>query len=356
MGIKNLNSIIEKYSKNGKTRVHLSNFSNLKIAIDTNIYLYKYLYGKNNHIDGIFFMVNKFKKFNIIPIFIFDGKPPVEKTETIKYRKLIKERLKDKISELQDEINEHVIINSVEKIDELQEEIDNIEKKIIYVNNDVITKTKQLFDYMGIAYIDADCEAEHYASKLCQMGIVDAVMSEDTDTLACGSIQVIRKFSNRDDFVDLYDLNLILCDLNLTYKSFVDICILLGNDYVSRPRGFNHNDIYALISRYRSIERIIDEGLLSVNANSYLDIRKIINLETIEVDKENISNEFVKKKNLNMLKSFLKENSDIEEKIYLHRINMIFFNNYYLVNNKYNRCLVRVNKKIENFVNYNEIA
>ena len=43
MGIKNLNSLIEKYASSGKSRQHLSNFNDKVLAIDTNVYLYKYL-------------------------------------------------------------------------------------------------------------------------------------------------------------------------------------------------------------------------------------------------------------------------------------------------------------------------
>ena len=45
MGIKNLNTIIENHTKNGKVKRHLSYFANKTFAIDTNVYLYKYLYG-----------------------------------------------------------------------------------------------------------------------------------------------------------------------------------------------------------------------------------------------------------------------------------------------------------------------
>ena len=83
MGIKNLNTLIESNSQNGINKRHLSSFSGKVLAIDTNVYLYKYLYGKSNHIDGMFFMINKFKKFGITPIFILDGKPPDEKIDTI---------------------------------------------------------------------------------------------------------------------------------------------------------------------------------------------------------------------------------------------------------------------------------
>ena len=63
MGIKNLNTFIYIYSKNGKTTKHLSEFSGKTFAIDTNVYLYKFLYGKSNHIDGIFFTAYRRAEF-----------------------------------------------------------------------------------------------------------------------------------------------------------------------------------------------------------------------------------------------------------------------------------------------------
>ena len=214
MGIKNLNTLIETYSKNGKTTKHLSEFSGKTLAIDTNVYLYKFLYGKSNHIDGIFFMVNKFKKFNILPIFVFDGKPPNEKKETIQNRKLIKIRMHDRINQLKLKLDD--VENDAERI-ELQDEIYNIEKKIIYVNKVVIDKAKELFDLMGIIYIDADCEAEHYCSKLCNLELVHGVVSEDMDTIACGSSLVIRNFTNKDDYIEAYYIDEILYDFELNY-------------------------------------------------------------------------------------------------------------------------------------------
>ena len=79
MGIKNLNSIITKYAQQAISKNSLNKYSHNKVAIDAYIYLYKYSYGGNNVIDGIFFQINKFKKYNIEPIYIFDGKPPLEK-------------------------------------------------------------------------------------------------------------------------------------------------------------------------------------------------------------------------------------------------------------------------------------
>ena len=133
----------------------------------------------------------------------------------------------------------------------------------MYVNKTVIDKTKVLFDLMGITYVNADCEAEHYCSKLCRLDLVDGVVSEDMDTIACGSKLVIRNFTNKDDYVDCYNLDNILYDLELNYKSFVDLCILLGNDYNHRPRNLTPDDIYELVKDNKSIENLLGKSLIS---------------------------------------------------------------------------------------------
>lgn len=322
MGIKNLNTLIESNSLNGINKRHLSSFSGKILAIDTNVYLYKYLYGKSNHIDGMFFMINKFKKFNITPIFILDGKPPDEKTDTIKNRRLIKDKLEEKLSLLKIEIK---ALETDMEIQEIQKEIDVIEKKIIYVNRNVIDKTKTLFDLMGVVYIEADCEAEHYCSKLCNLDIVDGVVSEDMDTIACGSKLVIRNFTNRDDNVESYYLQDILYDLNLTYKSFIDLCILLGNDYNHRPRGLSPHDVYNIIKEYGSIENMLKNEILTNWNCNFKRIRSIIALDDIFIDRDELTNQFNKKPNITMLKTFLRTSSTIDEKTYLHRINLIYF-------------------------------
>ena len=317
MGIKNLNTLIEKYSPINRKK-HLSYFRNKTFAIDTNVYLYKYLYGKSNHIDGMFFMINKFKKFNINPIFVFDGKPPEEKKNTIEHRKLLKNKLQERLMNLKAKLT---LINIDDDYSKLENEIKNIEKKIIYVNKSVIDKTKLLFNLMGITYIEANSEAEHYCSKLCKLNLVDGVVSEDMDTVACGSKLVLRNFTNRDDFVEAYYLNDILYDLELNYDEFVDLCILLGNDYNYRPRGFNPDKILKLILKYRNIENILKKKeILNWNCN-YEKIRKIIKLNSININKINNKNMNI---SIDKIKDFLKKNSNIDEKTYIHRINLIY--------------------------------
>jgi flap endonuclease-1 len=325
MGVKNLNSLIEKYSPNGKSRQHLSIFNGMTFAVDTNVYLYKYLYGKSNHIDGMFFMVNKFKKFGITPIFIFDGKPPTEKMNTIIQRREAKNKLNERILDLKAQIN-----NEYEQED-IKEEISNIEKRIVFVNVDIIQTTKELFDHMGISYIDASTEAEQYCAKLTHMGLVSGVVSEDMDTIACGTKMVIRNFSNRDDMVDVYYLDNILTEMNLSYDSFIDMCILLGNDYMQRPKGYTPNEIYMDILNYHSIESVLNNRDIKLNNNVYR-LRELYLIKNIEIDESFIYDQKNKKRNIDNLLTYMKSNSNIDEQTIKHRINKMYFNTHSIYN------------------------
>ena len=269
-------------------------------------------------------MINKLKKFNITPIFIFDGKPPEEKNSKIIERKYIKTKLQKRLQELKMNLDDDSLENEI--VTDIHDKISNIEKRILYVDKDIIEKTMKLFDLMGIAYICADCEAEHYCSKLSMLNLVDGVISEDTDTLACGSKLIIRQFSNKDDNVYCCNLDDILYDLNISYSAFVDLCILLGNDYNNRPKGLTIDNAYSLIKKHGNIEKLLKLNLVNINFD-YKAIRNILNLKDIEPNFIKLACQLSKKSDILALEDFLKDNSTIEEKTFKHRINLIFNKN-----------------------------
>ena len=160
------------------------------------------------------------------------------------------------------------------------------------------------------------------------MNIVDGVISEDTDTIACGSKLVLREFSNRDDTVIVYDINNILYDLNLNQNSFVDLCILLGNDYNNRVKGFIVDKIYELVLKFKSIENILNNNIIKYLNFDYKSIRKIFNLENIKPNIIKISSQIYNKK-FKLLETikFLEEKSSIDSKTFKHRLHLIYNSN-----------------------------
>ena len=89
MGIRNLNKYLLQNCYHSIKDIHLSELKNKKISIDVSIYLYHFE-RNGNLMNGIYNMLNIFKFYNIIPVFIFDGKPPDEKKYILQERKQIK--------------------------------------------------------------------------------------------------------------------------------------------------------------------------------------------------------------------------------------------------------------------------
>ena len=91
MGIKNLNSLLQRQCGFAINTRKLDSYRGMKLGIDLSIFLYKYLYNNDDHIEGLTRLILRLLKNQITPIFIFDGKPPKEKDETLMERKVKKE-------------------------------------------------------------------------------------------------------------------------------------------------------------------------------------------------------------------------------------------------------------------------
>ena len=85
MGIKYLNNFLRTKCEDSIKSISISELSGKKIAIDISIYMYKYE-SNNTLIENMYLMLAIFRQYNIIPIFIFDGKPPTEKKALLKKR------------------------------------------------------------------------------------------------------------------------------------------------------------------------------------------------------------------------------------------------------------------------------
>ena len=60
--------------------------SGKKIAVDISIYMYKFSYN-DTLLENMYLMLSIFKHYNVVPIFVFDGKPPTAKKELLIKRK-----------------------------------------------------------------------------------------------------------------------------------------------------------------------------------------------------------------------------------------------------------------------------
>jgi len=294
MGIKNLNTLFKKYVKNGIQVKKTKCFTNKVLAIDTSIYLYKFAYNNQNYIKKFLHQILKFWENSITPVYIFDGTPPIEKHNTLKKRKMCRDKLKNDINNLENQVsdlnkcrNDKILElgnNNNEKtkqeINELVTQIKLVDGKLkkktksfIKITSKDINNCKKLFNLLDIKYIVSNSESDILCANLQRHHSVDCCISDDLDFLTHGCNYLLRNYNYRDDTYTEYNLQIILQELNITYDQFIDICILCGCDYTSKISGIGPINAYKLIQKHNNIEHII-EDLIKDNEKSKYKIKE----------------------------------------------------------------------------------
>jgi len=281
MGIKSLRSLIEKYAKEAITDKHLNTYKNEIITIDTSLYMYRIKYSNNNKfIEGFIKQIIRFLRNGIIPVYIFDGKPPEEKKSVLQSRKDKRITLNEKIKEVEELIQKAIVepdmLKNVEKfkvkeliegrvqlerectLEDLKEEYAKLNKRNICVRWDDFEKLRELFNHMGIPYIISDGEAETLCAKLCRCGMVKGCLSEDMDILPNGGKIFLKNFNSNKNIVKEFNLDVILEKMDITYEQFIDICILCGCDYCPKISGIGPVNAYKFIKKYKCIEKTLN--------------------------------------------------------------------------------------------------
>lgn len=146
-------------------------------------------------------------------------------------------------------------------------------------------KCKELLDIMGLAYFQADGEAETLCAELCINNQVDAVLSEDTDVLAYGTVIFLSKIDMRRETVTVIFYQDILNALAINSDQFLDMCIMLSCDYNERakippkskkakPVGLGCAKVYDIIVKYKSLENA-EEYILEIENLKYPRCREL---------------------------------------------------------------------------------
>ena len=239
MGIPRLNRfLLDNCTKQSISKKDLSCFSGKTIVVDTSIYLYKFT-SENALFENMYLLISIFKYNNIIPIFVFDGKPPVEKKETLENRRIEKNKAEKKYRELKKELeiiekNANTNANANKTIEDKKElyiELDTLKKKFIRIKDDDIRQIKELMNFYGITYYEAEGEAD----KLCAQLVINkhawACLSDDMDLFVYGCTRIIRHISLLNQTVIFYNIQSILRELDIPLRDFKEIMILSGTDY-----------------------------------------------------------------------------------------------------------------------------
>ena len=315
MGIKNLNVFLRKNCPKVFEEIHISEYAYKKVAIDTSLFLCKYkaIYG-DKWLVAFINLVSILRKNEIHCVFIYDnGSPPEkedEKAERVRQREKNKERvyelelslekyhntgeIDDNLLNLYSSIKEKpqkrlfsdkIKIDSSFDIKLVTQKIDKMRSNILNISEEDFTFTEELFSILNIPFYKAPLEAETTCADLCKRGIVDAVLSEDTDVLAYGCPVFLTKIDIINETCVRLRYGDILKSIELDENQFLDLCIMCGCDYNKNIPKVGPENAFKYLKKYNSIEGIENNTSLDTSSLKYVRTRELFkNYKEIELN------------------------------------------------------------------------
>jgi len=162
-------------------------------------------------------------------VFIFDGKPPDEKRNTLnrrKYLKQVAEMHYNKVKlELQDQPHTPTEVAGANHL------LKVLKRRFVRVQDADFDRVKSLMQALGVHYIVAPGEADALCAQMVLKRKAHACMSDDTDMFVYGCPRVLRHLNLIDETCTMYDMSKILNLLGITMTEFRQICVVSGTDY-----------------------------------------------------------------------------------------------------------------------------
>lgn len=232
-----------------------------KVAIDASMSLYSFLVAvrsdgqqlmsdtgeTTSHLMGLFYRTLRIVDNGIKPLYVFDGAPPKLKSGELAKRFQRK-------SEAQESHEEAKEIGTAE-------EVEKFSRRTVRVTREHNAEAQRLLKLMGIPYIIAPTEAEAQCAVLARAGKVYAAASEDMDTLTFNSPVLLRKLTfseQRKEPIQEIHLDKVLEGLEMDQRQFIDLCILLGCDYVDPIKGIGPKVALNLIREHKTLENVVE--------------------------------------------------------------------------------------------------
>ena len=110
------------------------------------------------------------------------------------------------------------------------------ERDMDTVTDEMVEEVMQLLQLFGIPYLKAPAEAEAQAVELEKLGLVDGVVTEDSDAIVFGSKSVYRNIFDDKKYVEVYSSS-DSESMGLRHNEKVALAMLLGGDYTEGVKG-----------------------------------------------------------------------------------------------------------------------
>lgn len=114
----------------------------------------------------------------------------------------------------------------------------------------MVTECQALLRLFGIPYITAPMEAEAQCAELVTLGLVDGIVTDDSDTFLFGGTRVYKNMFNSNKFVECYLATDLEKELSLSREQLIALAHLLGSDYTEGIPGIGPVTAVEILSEF----------------------------------------------------------------------------------------------------------
>ncbi|KAM0794474.1 PIN domain-like protein [Usnea florida] len=199
------------------------------------------------HLDFSMHRVRMLIHFGVIPYIVFDGDYLPSKAATEMERAKRREESKKIGLEL------HRLNKPSQAHVELQKAVD--------VTPEMAVQLIEELKKAGVQYVVAPYEADAQLAYLERQGIIEGMLSEDSDLLVFGAKRLLTKLDQYGDCIEINRADFTACqEISLVGWSdaeFRRMAILSGCDYLANIKRMGLKSAYRLVRKHKTIEKIL---------------------------------------------------------------------------------------------------
>lgn len=122
----------------------------------------------------------------------------------------------------------------------------------------MITECQQLLKLFGLPYITAPMEAEAQCAELVRLGLVDGIVTDDSDVFLFGGTRVYKNMFNQAKFVECYLAADLVKEYALDREKMIRFAHLLGSDYTEGIPGVGPVTALEILTEFATLEEFCD--------------------------------------------------------------------------------------------------
>jgi flap endonuclease-1 len=204
-----------------------------------------------SHLMGVFYRTTSLLGEGVLPVWVFDGKPPERKAGTIRQRVAAKERAEAQYQEA-------LAAGDLETARRKAAQTSRLTRPMV-------DEIGTLLATLGIPTVQAPSEGEAQAAAMAARGSVWAAASEDYDSLLFGTPRLVRGLAARNrggsaPGAQIIDRAELLARLGISDEELILVGIVVGTDFNEGAAGYGPKKALALVRQHLGFAATLEKA------------------------------------------------------------------------------------------------